>query len=123
MASKTDVDAKSQNLRQLPADNGQDKTITVNVEVLGKSYPMLCGEDERESLLRSAEHLNTRMKEVQETGNPITQDRDRVAITVAINLVYELLHASGELEQRHSSLQKRVDALADNISSVIKQIK
>lgn len=123
MADETDADANTPHLRQLPVDDGQDKTITVDIEVLGKPYQMRCGESERETLLRSAEQLNTRMKEEQEAGNPITRDRDSIAIAVAINLVYEQLDASGELEQQHSFLQKRVDVLADNITSVIKRME
>ena len=48
--------------------------VAVTINILDKEFRIACPEEERESLLRSAQFLNTRMREVRESGKVIGID-------------------------------------------------
>ena len=87
----------------------------VSVRILDKEYQFACGVDERAALLDSAEHLNSEMKKIRETGKVI--GLDRIAVMAALNMANELLKSrshdpavSGDVVRRVRMLRERVEA-------------
>jgi len=67
----------------------QEAATPVSVSVLDKEFRIACPPQERDSLIRAARHLDSKMREIRHTGKVI--GNDRVAVMAAINLTHELL--------------------------------
>ena len=96
----------------------------VAVVLLNKEYRIFCSEDERSAVMDSADFLNARMIELQETHKVARPER--LALMVALNLSNELLRRNGKLNgganpgliERIRALRMRVDDVLDNQNSV-----
>ncbi len=65
-----------------------DINNTVIIRVLDKEYQVACPLEEREGLMKAADNLDQRMREIRKTGNVI--GLERIAVMVALNLAHEL---------------------------------
>ncbi len=65
------------------------QTVPVEVQVLDKTYKVACPEDERDELLKSAEYLDERMREVRTAGRVVGSER--IAVITALNVTHEML--------------------------------
>ena len=86
----------------------------INIQVLDRSFPVKCPEDEVEELMKAAHHLNTQMRKVRDGSRAAAFDR--IAVMVALNLCHELLfthqHSDGEvvsLDERLRQLQQKIE--------------
>jgi cell division protein ZapA len=86
----------------------------VSVRILDKDYFVACPKEERSDLIDSAAFLNSRMKEIRDTGKVV--GADRIAVMAALNIANEMLrqrerdHGSqGELGARIKMLRERVE--------------
>lgn len=70
----------------------QDPT-RVSVRILDRDYVVACPHEERPALLDAAEYLNSRMREVRDSGKVV--GLDRIAVMVALNMANELLQQRG----------------------------
>ncbi len=61
----------------------------VSVRILEKEYFVACPYEERSDLLDSAEFLNSKMREIRDSGKVV--GLDRIAVMAALNLANELL--------------------------------
>jgi len=91
----------------------------LSVRILEKEYFVACPPDERTALLDSAELLNTRMKEIRDSGKIV--GLDRIAVMAALNLAHEIIKlrsrdqgSEQETTHRLRSLRERVEAALDN---------
>jgi cell division protein ZapA len=66
-----------------------DRTSRVSIRILEKEYQVACPAEERTDLLDAAEYLNSKMREIRETG--AVMGLDRIAVMAALNLANELL--------------------------------
>jgi cell division protein ZapA len=92
-----------------------DKVARVTVRILDKDYVVACPPDERPALLESVEVLNTKMREIRDSGKVV--GLDRVAVMAALNLTHEMLRlrtrdkrVEGEFSGRVRALRERADA-------------
>ena len=76
----------------------------VSVRILEKDYLVGCTPEERASLLDSASYLNTKMREIRDSGKIV--GLDRIAVMAALNMAHELL----ALRQRDQGLQQDLSA-------------
>lgn len=95
------------------SESGKD-LARVSVRILEKDYVVACPIDERSALLDSAELLNTRLREIRESGKVV--GLDRMAVIAALNIAHDLLklqQRDRELEhqagQRVRNLRERID--------------
>ena len=86
----------------------------VSVRILEKDYQFACAPEERAALLDAAEHLNSEMRKIRDTGRVV--GLDRIAVMAALNMANELLknrkgdgHGDGELTARVRTLRERVE--------------
>ena len=86
----------------------------LDVNIMGREFRVSCTEEERRELLKAVDHLNSKMREIRDTGKIIGVER--IAIMAALNIAHEYLSARmdggfdvGEFKRRMSSMQAIID--------------
>jgi cell division protein ZapA len=100
----------------------QQEQARVSVRIMEKEYVISCPYEERTALLDTAEFLNSRMKEVRDSGKVV--GLDRIAVMVALNLANELLRLKNQdskLEKLESEATGRVRALRERVEGAIER--
>lgn len=107
----------------MPNDKNQS---SLTIRILERDYSVACPADERESLLRSAEHLSKRMQAIQRKGK--TLGMERIAVMAALNISRDLLDLQRSMERRDAGLgasdeemQQRLSELQLRIESTLDQ--
>ncbi len=70
------------------------KNPGVTVSILDKEYLIACSDDERHDLMRSADFLDKKMREIRDNGKVI--GADRIAVMAALNISHELLNQGSQ---------------------------
>jgi cell division protein ZapA len=78
------------------------------VKLLDKEYAVACPPDAREALLDSARLLDSKMREIRDSGKII--GTERIAVMAALNLAHELL-----LQRDMQSVQSGKAGISDDI--------
>ncbi len=60
----------------------------INIKILEKEYQVGCPPDERAALLDSAELLNSKMREIRDSGRVV--GLERIAVMAALNIANDL---------------------------------
>jgi cell division protein ZapA len=89
----------------------------VSVRIMDKEYVVGCAYDERSALLDAAEFLNTRMREIRDSGKVV--GLDRIAVMAALNLAHEFLKVRDRETKLDSGAGHRVRALRERIESTL----
>lgn len=85
----------------------------VSVRILEKEYFVACAYEERSDLLDSAEFLNSKMREIRDTGKVV--GLDRIAVMAALNLANELLKINRNGQKLDTDAGARVRALRERV--------
>ncbi|HTR58686.1 MAG TPA: cell division protein ZapA [Casimicrobiaceae bacterium] len=107
-----------------------DRSIMLDVAILGREYRIACKESEREELQQAVQFLDRRMREIRDSGK--VAGTERIAVMAALNIAHDLLRAkagapaadgagpaspgfdSASLQRRISAMQTAIDrAMAD----------
>jgi len=95
-----------------------DKTAEgITINILGKEYMIACGEDERHDLQRSADFLDTKMREIRDNGKIIGSDR--IAIIAALNISHELLTHGGDTAKMDTDFDTRIRSMQEKIDDAL----
>jgi cell division protein ZapA len=100
----------------------QQEQARVSVRIMEKEYVIACPYEERTALLDTAEFLNSRMREVRDSGKVV--GLDRIAVMVALNLANELMRLKNhdtKLERLESETTGRVRALRERVEGAIER--
>lgn len=89
----------------------------VSVRILDKEYLVACPPEERTDLLDSAETLNTKMREIRDTGSIV--GLDRIAVMAALNMANDLLHAQARDNEIEGNLSNRLKLISDRVDNVL----
>ena len=89
----------------------------VSVRILDKEYLVACPPEERTDLLDSAETLNTKMREIRDTGSIV--GLDRIAVMAALNMANDLLHAKARDDEIEGDLSNRLKLISDRVDNVL----
>ncbi|TDJ43608.1 MAG: cell division protein ZapA [Gammaproteobacteria bacterium] len=89
----------------------------VNVKILEKEYQISCKADERAALLDSAELLDSKMRQIRESGK--VTGLDRIAVMAALNMANELLIARGHGETLETDAAVRIQAMRERVESAL----
>jgi len=92
-------------------------TKTVAVTILDKEYLVACPEEERHDLIRSADYLDRKMREIRDAGKIIGSDR--IAVMAALNISHELLTHNGQTGKIDSSIGQRIKGLEAKIEDAL----
>ena len=80
----------------------------VSVRILEKEYQFACPAEERNDLIRSAEYLNTKMKQIRDGGRVV--GLDRIAIMAALNMANDILQVRSKDESADAGIGLRLKA-------------
>jgi cell division protein ZapA len=96
-----------------------ESAARVSVRILEKEYHIACPNEERADLLDSAELLNTRMREIRESGKVV--GLDRIAVIAALNMAHELLQSRNRDTGLESDLGARLRSLRERVESALEK--
>jgi cell division protein ZapA len=89
----------------------------VSVRILDKEYFVACGAEERSDLLDSAAYLNTRMKEIRDSGKVV--GADRIAVMAALNIANELLRLRDRDHESQAEVGGRLRLLRERVETAL----
>jgi cell division protein ZapA len=93
--------------------------ITVNIDILGKSYQIKCPEQEVESLKKAALMLEEKMQVTRESAHLLSHDR--MAVITSLNLAHQILLLEQQTQQYMQSVQERLLDLQGKVESALAQ--
>jgi len=97
------------------------ETARVSVRILEKEYQFACPSEEQDDLVRSAEYLNSKMKQIREAGSVV--GTDRIAVMAAFNLANDLLKGRNRDESQDMRLEMRLKTLRERVESALEDGK
>ena len=89
----------------------------VSVRILDKEYQIACPVEDRTALLDSAEMLNSRMKEVRESGKVV--GLDRIAVIAALNIANELIAERNEDKIPGEEVSLRIREMRERVEAAV----
>jgi cell division protein ZapA len=89
------------------------------VRILEKDYQIACPVDERAALLDSAELLNSRMREIRDSGKVV--GLERIAVIAALNMANELLRTRNGDANLESEVGGRLRILRERVESALEK--
>jgi cell division protein ZapA len=89
----------------------------VTIRILEKEYNVACPAEEKAALLASAELLNSKMREIRDSGKVV--GLDRVAVMAALNLANDLLKTQGQDEELKNIVGLRIRAMREQLDSAL----
>ena len=93
----------------------------INISILDKDYKVACPVGEQAALIESAKYLDSKMREVRDSGSII--GAERIAVITALNMANELLNASSEKIDVDSAITPRLKSLESKINTVLQQAR
>lgn len=98
-----------------------DAPITVSVSILDREYQVACSPGERDALVRAADHLDAKMRQIRATGKIV--GLERIAVMAALNLTHEALSSEGEKSGLAEGTQREVDRLSEKLGRALGDIR
>ena len=89
----------------------------VHVKILEKEFQLGCSPEERGDLLDSVELLNSKMREIRDSGK--VSGIDKIAILAALNLANELIQSRGKGQALEVNAMKQVQAIREQVESAL----
>jgi cell division protein ZapA len=93
----------------------------INISILDKDYKVVCPPGEQSALLESARFLDSKMREVRDSGNILGSER--IAVITALNMANDLLRTSNLDKKIGPELPPRLKNLESKISRVLEQAR
>ena len=91
--------------------------VPVTIKVLDKEYTVACPPEEKEGLLRAAQALNQRMRQVRDSGK--VMGAERMAVMTALNVIHEYSREREEQERRLSETDAAIRALESKLADAV----
>jgi cell division protein ZapA len=97
------------------------KPLPINISILDKEYKIACPAGEQSALLASAEYLDSKMREVRDSGSIIGSER--IAVITALNLAHELLNNNQLKDDLNNSLPPRLKNIEHKINEALQKAR
>lgn len=94
-----------------------DALQTTDVEIMGKKFQYRCPPSKGEMLKQAALYLDRKIADVSETGKALGSER--ILVTAALNITYELLMQQGQKNQYIDSMGTRIRDLQYKIDKAL----
>ena len=94
-----------------------EQLAQVSVRILDKEYQVACPASERTDLLDSAEILNSKMREIRDSGRVV--GLDRIAVMAALNMANDLIHAKARDQVLEGEFSDRLKLISDRVDSAL----
>lgn len=95
--------------------NNNQSPVTVNI--LDKEYRISCPPEERDSLLQSAAYVDSKMREIRQSGRVI--GTERIAVMMALNLANDLLSSQKSKDDSNLTITRRIKSLQEKIENAL----
>lgn len=86
----------------------------ISISILDKEYKVACPAGEQSALLRSAEYLDTKMREIRDSGSIIGSEK--IAVITALNITNDLLKSDNNDTEIGEHLCSRLKKLETKIN-------
>jgi cell division protein ZapA len=96
------------------------KSVPVNLHILEKDYVVACPEEERETLIASAQYLNDKVKEVRGSGKVVSTER--IVVISALNIIHEYLQYKQKEEKYEQTINGELVRLQEKIGVTLSQL-
>ena len=90
------------------------EAVPVNIQILDKEYMVSCPPNEKEALLQAASLLNSRMRQVRDSGKVL--GTERMAVMTALNVIHELTRKERERDQYMESTGEDIRRLEEKLA-------
>ncbi len=90
---------------------------TVNIELLGKTYPIKCPEHEVETLQKAAQLIGEKMHAARETAHLLSHDK--IAVITSLNLAHQMLLLEQNTQHSMQNIQQRLHDLQGKVESAL----
>ena len=90
---------------------------TMDVDIMGREFRVVCPTEEREELLQAVGYLNKRMREIRDSGK--VAGLERIAIMAALNITHELLTARTREGFDMEEFRRRIDRMQAALDAVM----
>ena len=90
---------------------------TMDVDIMGREFRVVCAVEEREELLQAVAYLNKRMREIRDSGK--VAGSERIAIMAALNITHELLTARTREGFDMEEFRRRIDRMQAALDAVM----
>lgn len=90
-------------------------TSPVTVRILDREYQVMCSPDERRGLVDAALYLDSRMREIRESGR--LSSVEKIAVMCALNFTDELLRLRQQQLDREEQVERRILELARKLDA------
>jgi cell division protein ZapA len=97
----------------------EDRVTRVSVRLLDREYQVACPAEERSDLLDSAEYLDSKMREVRDSGKVV--GLDRIAVISALNLANELIKLRRNGSSIDADLGAKLQRLRERVESALEK--
>jgi len=98
--------------------SAQDRA-QISLRIMEKEYVVACPYEERSALLDAAEFLNSRMREIRDSGKVV--GHDRIAVMVALNLANELLRLKNRDAKLEGEVTPRLRAMRERVEGALEK--
>lgn len=99
----------------------QGKSVPVSLRILEKDYVVACPEEERETLIASAQFFNKKVQEVREGGKVVSNER--IAVVSALNIIHEYFQQQQQQADDIRLVNHRIAHLQDKIEQTLNEVK
>src|SRR6202166_38988 len=96
-----------------------DNHARVSVRILEKEYHIACPMEERSALLDSAEFLNTKMREIRDSGKVV--GLDRIAVIAALNMANDVIRFRNRDGNLESDVGGRLRIFRERVESALER--
>ena len=93
------------------------KSDAVKIHILDKEYLVSCPEEEKDSLVASANHLSEKMMEIREGGKVV--GIDRIAVMAGLNLAHDVIESGGGNGKNTGTTASRLKKLNTQIDETL----
>ncbi len=99
--------------------NSSQDRAQISLRIMEKEYVVACPYEERSALLDAAEFLNSRMREIRDSGKVV--GHDRIAVMVALNLANELLRVKNRDAKLEGEVASRLRAMRERVEGALEK--
>ena len=109
---------------------GGERTVTLDVTLLGRSFKVACKESERAELTEAVAFLDRRMREIRDGGK--IAGAERIAVMAALNIAHDFLRERKQMRPTASSasnastgtvdesaLKRRIEAMQSALDATL----
>ncbi len=93
------------------------KKSVVDLKILGKEYKLGCDSGLEPSLIRSAQYLDSKMREIRDQHHVV--GLDKIAVLAALHITHELLNNSSLNKNKEQSIEHKVNVLTSKIKEAL----